>query len=297
MLIVHVADMPGYLALAQRLFTGDATPLRRWMQVRPHNAVTVLDTHDGIGVRDVGRDVNDPDRAGLLDDDAVDALVEQIHDNTNGESRQATGAAASNVDLYQVNSTYYDALGRDDDAYLLARALQLCTPGVPQIYYVGLLAGANDMDLLAATGVGRDINRHHYSDDEVDDALRRPVVQRLLSLIRFRNRHPAFAGSCHVTQNGRSGLVIRWEAGADRVERPTHEVSDHDARALVIAWLWIRWCHRPRAGGLDAVSLWARTAAARTAAASTTAAVCPKEKRANPRNTDLGVTLPSGATL
>lgn len=210
------------------LFTGDATPLHRWMQVRPHNAVTVLDTHDGIGVRDVGRDVNDPDRAGLLDDNAIDALVEQIHGNTNGESRQATGAAASNVDLYQVNSTYYDALGRDDDAYLLARALQLCTPGVPQIYYVGLLAGGNDMDLLAATGVGRDINRHRYIDDEVDDALRRPVVQRLLSLVRFRNRHPAFAGSCHVTQEGRSGLVLRWDAGTDHVEL----AADLDARTF-----------------------------------------------------------------
>ena len=48
-----------------------------------------------------------------------------------------------------VNCTFYDALGRDDDRYLLARALQFWTPGIPQVYYVGLLAGTNDMDLLA----------------------------------------------------------------------------------------------------------------------------------------------------
>ena len=54
--------------------------------------------------------------------------------------RLATGAAAANVDLYQVNCTFYDALGRDDDRYLLARALQFWTPGIPQVYYVGLLA-------------------------------------------------------------------------------------------------------------------------------------------------------------
>ena len=30
------------------VFTGDAAPLRRWLTTRPHNAVTVLDTHDGI---------------------------------------------------------------------------------------------------------------------------------------------------------------------------------------------------------------------------------------------------------
>ena len=83
-------------------------------------------------------------------------------------SRLATGAAASNVDLYQVNCTYYDALGRDDDRYLLARALQFLTPGVPQVYYVGLLAGGNDMDLLARTNVGRDVNRHHYDRDEIE---------------------------------------------------------------------------------------------------------------------------------
>ncbi|MCM2443397.1 sucrose phosphorylase, partial [Agrobacterium vitis] len=32
------------------LFTGDATALARWLEISPHNAITVLDTHDGIGV-------------------------------------------------------------------------------------------------------------------------------------------------------------------------------------------------------------------------------------------------------
>ena len=62
-----------------------------------------------------------------------------------------------------MNCTFYDALGRDDDRYLLARALQFWAPGIPQVYYVGLLAGHNDMDLLARTGAGRDINRHFYT--------------------------------------------------------------------------------------------------------------------------------------
>lgn len=47
-------------------------------------------------------------------------------------------------------------------------------PGIPQVYYVGLFAGRNDVDLLRATGVGRDVNRHHYTPDEIaaelDDA-------------------------------------------------------------------------------------------------------------------------------
>ena len=75
--------------------------------------------------------------------------METIHARSNGQSRQATGAAANNLDLYQVNCTFYDALGRRDNEYLIARAIQFFVPGVPQVYYVGLLAGTNDMELLA----------------------------------------------------------------------------------------------------------------------------------------------------
>ena len=45
----------------------------------------------------------------------------------------------------------------------MARAIQFFVPGIPQVYYVGLLAGTNDMELLARTKVGRDINRHYYT--------------------------------------------------------------------------------------------------------------------------------------
>ena len=36
------------------LYTRDATSLRRWIDIRPANSVSVLDTHDGIGVMDAG---------------------------------------------------------------------------------------------------------------------------------------------------------------------------------------------------------------------------------------------------
>jgi sucrose phosphorylase len=199
--------------LLHALSTADAGPLLRWLQIRPGNAVTVLDTHDGIGVIDVGPDQSDQ-TPGLLTPEQIDSLVEGIHERTEGRSRQATGWASSNVDVYQVNSTYYDALGRDDRAYLLARAVQFFTPGIPQVYYVGLLAGTNDMDLLARTGVGRDINRHHYTDEEISEQLDRPVVQALIALIRFRNAHPAFAGSSSVTGTD-TAVRIEWTHGDD----------------------------------------------------------------------------------
>jgi len=191
------------------LYTRDASRLMHWLEIRPRNAVTVLDTHDGIGVQDVD---GDPQRnaPGLLDRPNIDSLVETIHERSRGESRHASGAAASNVDSSQINCTFYDALGRRDAEYLIARAVQCFVPGIPQIYYVGLLAGSNDIELLRRTGVGRDINRHYYESAEVSEAMSRPVVQSLLSLLRVRNTHRAFAGAFTIEPSSRDRLALRW---------------------------------------------------------------------------------------
>jgi len=198
------------------IFNRTARYLKQWLAISPRNAITVLDTHDGIGVIDIAADGTDPqDHPGLMPPKELDALVERIHINSNGQSRQASGAAASNLDLYQVNCTFYDALRRNDHDYLLARAIQFFAPGIPQVYYMGLLAGENDMALLAKSGVGRDINRHYYSVEEIDQALQRPVVQSLFELIRFRNHHPAFNGSFSVLETRDSGITMRWDNGVD----------------------------------------------------------------------------------
>ncbi len=197
------------------LFFKTALPLKAWIGIRPENALTVLDTHDGIGIIDIGADPGDRlGHPGLVPPVELDQLVERIHANSAGQSRQATGGAASNLDLYQVNCTFYDALARDDRAYLIARAIQFFLPGVPQVYYVGLLAGENDMDLLAQTGVGRDINRHRFTRAEVDAALQKPIVKDLLALIRLRNAHPAFGGSFALLDSGAQALAMQWTSGA-----------------------------------------------------------------------------------
>jgi sucrose phosphorylase len=198
------------------IFNHTARYLKQWLEISPRNAITVLDTHDGIGVIDIGAEGTDPQsRPGIIPPEELDALVEKIHTNSNGQSRLATGMAASNLDLYQVNCSFYDALGRNDRDYLLARAIQFFAPGVPQVYYMGLLAGENDMTLLAKSGVGRDINRHHYTPEEIDRAMQRPVVQALFELIRFRNHHPAFNGSFSMPVTRDSGIIMRWDNGVD----------------------------------------------------------------------------------
>jgi sucrose phosphorylase len=198
------------------IFNHTGRYLKQWLEISPRNAVTVLDTHDGIGVIDIDADGSDhEDHPGIIPSEELDALVEKIHSNSNGQSRLATGVAASNLDLYQVNCTFYDAVGRNDNNYLLARAVQFFAPGVPQVYYVGLLAGENDMTLLAKSGIGRDINRHYYTPEEIDRAIQRTVVQSLFELIRFRNHHPAFNGSFSMPETRDSGISMRWDNGVD----------------------------------------------------------------------------------
>lgn len=196
------------------LYTRDTTALARWIEIRPRNAVTVLDTHDGIGVQDAGPDER-RGAEGLLSAGEIASVVETIHDRSRGQSREASGSAASNLDASQINCTFYEALGRRDPEYLVARAIQCFLPGIPQVYYVGLLAGLNDMELLRRTGVGRDINRHYYSPADLRPAFDRPVVRSLLALLRLRNRHRAFNGAFRAMTSTPGELVFEWtDAGA-----------------------------------------------------------------------------------
>jgi sucrose phosphorylase len=212
--------------LLHAFFNGTARALKRWIDIRPVNALTVLDTHDGIGVIDIGADAQDrTGHPGLVPEEELAELVDRIHTNSRGDSLLATGTAASNLDLYQVNCTYYDALGQVDHLYLLARAIQFFLPGIPQVYYVGLLAGQNDMALLNRTRVGRDINRHYYTPGEIEAALATPVLVDLLRLIRLRNAHPAFGGRFTMAPSSDEILDLQWHAGQ---EFATLRVDLHD---------------------------------------------------------------------
>jgi len=189
------------------LFNQDFSALVNWLTISPRNCITVLDTHDGIGIIDVGP-MNG--KAGLLTNEQIDALVENIHLKSDGESKLATGAAASNVDLYQVNCTYYDALGKNDFDYLVARAIQFFAPGTPQVYYAGLLAQTNDMELLATSQVGRDINRPYLDRECIKESLTKPVTKALLALISIRNQSAAFNGKFSVSYK-QNVLIMSWK--------------------------------------------------------------------------------------
>ena len=182
------------------LFTGEGGPIKHWLGICPRKQFTTLDTHDGIGVVDA---------KDLLTDVQLEQTVECLYRQGGNANRVYSSADYHNLDLYQINCTYYAAVGCDDDAYLLARAIQFFAPGIPQVYYVGMLAGENDIALVEATRNGRDINRHNYTAREVDEAFTRPVVKKLCELMRLRNASIAFKGDCVVEETQDPVLRIR----------------------------------------------------------------------------------------
>ncbi len=200
------------------LFTGSTKAIRKWFSICPHNCISVLDTHDGIGVIDVAAGPHESGQAGLLRSPELAELVDTIHNNSGGVSRRATGAGNSNLDIYQVNCTYYDALGRKDEDYLLARLIQFLGPGIPQIYYVGLMAGENDLAAFQRTGSGREVNRGRYTLEDIRQQMRRPVVKALMGMIQFRNSHPAFAGRFRVEDSSDRELAVRREQAQHWIE-------------------------------------------------------------------------------
>ncbi|MDO6749074.1 sucrose phosphorylase, partial [Gilvimarinus sp. 1_MG-2023] len=114
----------------------------------------------------------------VLPDDKIRILIDNINDRSADPILRRSAANIHSVGaIYQLTCTFYDALMQNDDAYIAARTVQFFTPGTPQVYYVGLLAGENDHELMEQTGELRDINRHYYSLDEVAEAVQKPVVK------------------------------------------------------------------------------------------------------------------------
>jgi len=201
-----------YLVL-DALFAGSAGALKDYLAERPARQFTMLDCHDGIPVK--------PDLEGFYDSGRVRALAARCEERGGNFSRIQSPAHKDpdGFDVHQIRGTYYSLLDRDDSAYLTARAIQFFVPGIPQVYYVGLLAGENDYAAVQRTGDGREINRHAFSREEILRRLRLPVVQGLCRLIRFRNSHPAFDGDFRVlNSSGDSEMRIRWSAGPDWAE-------------------------------------------------------------------------------
>lgn len=182
----------------------DATQLIDYIKNRSPKQFTMLDCHDGIPLKPDLDEIIDTKRAREVVNICLERganlslIVSEEHKSEDG------------FDVHQIRCSYYSMV-QSDDAYLAARAIQLFVPGIPQIYYVGLLAGENDTAKVSETGEGREINRHNFSVEEIKDAVSKEVTQRLISLIRFRNEHHAFDGQFKVVDSLSTEVNLRWD--------------------------------------------------------------------------------------
>ena len=162
--------------------------------------VNMLGCHDGIPLLDL---------KGIISEDQIESLIRTIVDR-GGFVKDLHGA--KNM-YYQVNATYYSALGEDDRKMIAARALQLFMPGKPQVWYLDLLAGKNDHEAVKAAGAGghKEINRTNYSAKMIEEALQKDVVKRQLQLLKFRNDFGAFSFDSDIEAIAEDKIIIiRW---------------------------------------------------------------------------------------
>ncbi len=163
--------------------------------------VNMLGCHDGIPLLDL---------KGLLPEERIQGLIDTLV-KRGGFVKDLHGA--KNV-YYQVNATYYSALGEDDRRMLLARAIQLFMPGKPQVWYLDLFAGKNDYAAMERAGAGghKEINRTNLSKQDVAAGLEKPVVQKQLELLKARASYPVFGPDAQITVKAEgTKLFFSWE--------------------------------------------------------------------------------------
>jgi sucrose phosphorylase len=195
--------LPGLIIDALERKTNEV--LIRWIKdilQKDIKVVNMLGCHDGIPLLDL---------KGLISDDQIQMLVDTVV-KRGGYVKDLHGK--KNM-YYQVNSTYYSALGEDDKKFLLARAIQIFMPGKPQVWYLDLLAGKNDHAAVEKAGPGghKEINRTNLSWEQACLDLNKEVVQKQLSLLQFRNSYPAFGfeSKLEIIDSTPEILILRWE--------------------------------------------------------------------------------------
>ena len=194
--------LPGLIIDA--LENGNGELLKAWADEiieKQMKVVNMLGCHDGIPLLDL---------KGLLPEERIQALIDAIVDR-GGVIKNLHGQ--KNV-YYQVNATYYSALGENDEKMLMARALQLFMPGKPQVWYLDLFAGVNNYDAVKKAGSDghKEINRTNLSIKQIEEALKKDVVQKQLDLLRFRSTYPAFSFESNISVTSIGGkLTFEWE--------------------------------------------------------------------------------------
>jgi sucrose phosphorylase len=190
--------------------------LLRWIrEILEKNIRTInmLGCHDGIPVLDLrGKERDGVLSEGLLSDEAIDAVIDEIMDR-GGRVKNLYGPDGKKISYYQINATFFSALGEDERKLRLARAIQMFMPGIPQVWYLDLFAGKNDYEAADKGGAAghKEINRTTLANSDIDQGLSRIVVRDQLELMRLRNKSPAFEGELRIHDSEDHRLHLTWQ--------------------------------------------------------------------------------------
>jgi len=159
-----------------------------------------------------GKEVSGVAKPGLMTDEEIDAIIERVI-NRGGRVKNLYGPDGTKISYYQVNATFFSALGEE---LLLARAIQMFMPGIPQVWYLDLFAGKNNYEAADGGGVAghKEINRTTLANAEIEEGLKRPIVLNQLELMRLRNTSPAFNGELEIGDTDEHHLHMTWKNGA-----------------------------------------------------------------------------------
>ena len=133
--------------------------------------------------------------------------------NRGGRVKNLYGPDGKKIAYYQVNATFFSALGEDERKLRLARAIQMFMPGIPQVWYLDLFAGKNDYVAADKGGTGghKEINRTTLTNSDIKQGLKQTIVRDQLDLMRLRNTSPAFNGEMMVNSTDENKLHISWK--------------------------------------------------------------------------------------
>jgi len=180
-----------------------------------YKTVNMLGCHDGIPVLDLkGKEVNGVYNKGLLEDAEIEKIMTTIMER-GGRVKNLYDPSGNKISYYQINATFFSALGEDEQKLLLARAIQMFMPGIPQVWYLDIFAGKNNYEAAdngGSTG-HKEINRTTLSMQDVEQGLKTEVVQQQLEIIRLRNTSNAFLGQVEINDTLDSIIDIKWGNG------------------------------------------------------------------------------------
>lgn len=190
----------------------------RWAKeiiAKGYKTINMLGCHDGIPVLDLkGKEINGVYNKGLLEDAEIERIMTTIMER-GGRVKNLYDPSGNKISYYQINATFFSALGEDEQKLLLARAIQMFMPGIPQVWYLDIFAGKNNYEAADNGGSAghKEINRTILSMQDIEQGLKRDVVKNQLVIIHLRNTSDAFSGEVEINDAEDDFLDIKWTNG------------------------------------------------------------------------------------